>query len=250
MKKTIIILALIAASSLSQAATLNADSTYDLSIDSGSCFAIVLDCTAVTFDNPNNVLSGAVISIATTSDGAGGVNFTVASATDLQYTGTGFGAFTLSETGGTGQIDAAGNISYTPTGRLGYAEAIPFLGQLAWNINDSAAPNAAPEYASFTSGTQSNFISPITGEWEQFLTLSGSALDDNLSATIVSVNNIGTAWDGVTLSGVPYAEVWNIAFTDTTYIPPPENIPVPAAVWLFGSGLFVLLGVSRRRRYN
>jgi hypothetical protein len=30
--------------------------------------------------------------------------------------------------------------------------------------------------------------------------------------------------------------------------PPPPPVPVPPAVWLFGSGLFGLFGLARRRR--
>lgn len=31
------------------------------------------------------------------------------------------------------------------------------------------------------------------------------------------------------------------------FVPPPSAVPIPAAVWLFGSGLLGLIGVSRRR---
>jgi len=33
---------------------------------------------------------------------------------------------------------------------------------------------------------------------------------------------------------------------DVTKVVPPAGVPVPAALWLFGSGLFGLIGVSRR----
>ena len=243
MKKTTIALALMAASGVSQAATLNADSTYDISINTtGSCFALG-DCTTLV----DNVNPGAVISIATTDDGAGGVNFTVTSATDMEYTGTPFGLFTLSEIGGTGAVDADGNISYTPTGRLSYAQFIPYAGLVPWNINDTTAPDAEPGgYASLTSGSQTNFAFVDTDEdgvadsWVENLTLTGSALDDTLNATILSVSNVGTAWGSFV--DAPYSEVWNITFTETAVV------PVPAAVWLFGSGLVGLAGVARRRK--
>ena len=31
-------------------------------------------------------------------------------------------------------------------------------------------------------------------------------------------------------------------------VPPPSAVPVPAAVWLFGSGLLGLVGVARRKK--
>ena len=38
------------------------------------------------------------------------------------------------------------------------------------------------------------------------------------------------------------------AFNGTAYSPPPNYIPVPAATWLFGSGLIGLIGVARRKK--
>jgi hypothetical protein len=50
-----------------------------------------------------------------------------------------------------------------------------------------------------------------------------------------------SAWDGVNL---PY----NFIPTYTGAIINPTLVPVPAAIWLFGSGLFGLAGVATRRR--
>jgi len=233
MKKTAIALALMAMSGASQAATLNAGSTYDMSINTtGSCFAFG-DCTTLV----DNVDAGAVISIATTDDGAGGVNFTVTSATDMFYTGTPGGLFSMTNIGGSGSIDVDGNVSYTPTGRLGAAATFAYLGTPAWNIDD-VSPNAAPGYVGFTSGSMTNFA--FTTQWDPSLTLSGTTLDANLDATIVSVGNIGTAWGP--FANTAYSEVWSVSFTETS------AVPVPAAVWLFGSGLVGLAGVARRRK--
>lgn len=237
MKKTAIALAMIAASSVSQAATLNANSTYDISVNAaGSCFAFG-DCTTLV----DNVTAGSSISIATTDDGAGGVNFTVTSASDMLYTGTPGGLFTTTQIGGSGSIDASGNVSYTPTGRLGAAEFFAYLGTPAWNVADNGFTNdTAGAYVGFTSGSMTN-INPADGTGATAgLTLTGSALDDSLNAVIVSVSNVGTAWGS--FGGTPYSEVWNVSFTETS------AVPVPAAVWLFGSGLVGLAGVARRRK--
>jgi hypothetical protein len=44
------------------------------------------------------------------------------------------------------------------------------------------------------------------------------------------------------------AGVLSITGNSTTTPPPPPPVPLPAAVWLFGSGLLGLVGVSRRRK--
>ena len=241
MKKTAIALALMAMSGASQAATLNANSTYDMTINAaGSCMAFG-DCTALV----DNVTGGSVISIATTDDGAGGVNFTVTSASDMTYTGTPGGVFTMTNIGGSGSIDAAGNVSYTPTGRLGAAQFFAYLGTPAWNIDD-VSPNAAPGYVGFTSGSMTNnaFVDTdadgVADSWAAADTVTGATLDAGLNATIVSAGTIGTAWGSFV--NTPYTEVWSVSFTETS------AVPIPAAVWLFGSGLVGLAGVARRRK--
>ena len=203
MKKTAIATAILLASGAAQSATLTAGTTYEMAINSsGSCFAFG-DCTTL----PENVTAGSVITIATTDDGAGGVDFTVTSADDMFYTDTPGGLFSMTQIGGSGSVDADGNISYTPTGRLGAAATFAYLGTPAWNIDD-VSPNQAPGYVGFTSGTMSNFA--FTTQWDPNLTLSGSALDDSGNATIVSVSNIGTAWGP--FANTAYSEVWSVIF--------------------------------------
>jgi len=52
--------------------------------------------------------------------------------------------------------------------------------------------------------------------------------------------------DASGFGGVPY--VLHLEGSITGDLPPVAAIPVPAAVWLFGSGLLGLVGVSRRRK--
>lgn len=64
-------------------------------------------------------------------------------------------------------------------------------------------------------------------------TISGNTFDINWHSYIV-----GGSFDGQT-------GYWNLTGTFTTESAP---VPVPAAVWLFGSGLVGLVGVARRRK--
>jgi hypothetical protein len=90
----------------------------------------------------------------------------------------------------------------------------------------------------------------LTGDWAQ----NGSLIGFN--TTNISCAPGITAWTGscttaevvyFLLNGTPdftqrtqgWASVTGIAYT---------SIPVPAAVWLFGSGLVGLVGISRRRK--
>jgi len=47
--------------------------------------------------------------------------------------------------------------------------------------------------------------------------------------------------------GAQYFEIWNVGFVKTGDLAP---VPIPAAAWLFGSGLLGLIGISRRRLGN
>jgi len=228
----------------SQSATLSANTAYNMTINTtGSCFAYA-DCT----NSAENVTAGSIISLVTTDDGAGGVNFTVTSATEMFYTDTPQGLFTMTNIGGLGNIDALGNITYTPTGRLGSGQFTnAALGSPTWNIDD-VSPNASTDYVGFTSGTMSNYeFSDLDGDtipetWTVAHTVTGASLDNNLNATIVSAGTLGTAWLG--FSNTPYTEVWNVTFSEAS------AVPVPAAIWLFASGLIALTGFTKARRLN
>lgn len=58
---------------------------------------------------------------------------------------------------------------------------------------------------------------------------------------LVSAGNMGSSWGA--FDGTPYSEIYHITLTTRDVV-----IPVPAAVWLMGSGLIWLLGCTRLGR--
>lgn len=141
-----------------------------------------------------------------------------------------------SSSGFTGSIDAAGNISLTPTGILGAFGTFPSLVDERWNVDNFNgvtgttvnAPNNNTAWVPFTTGSTTNATGTITG-----------AAYDGTTAILVKGASFGSDWGG--FFGAQYFEVWNVSFVPTT-------VPVPAAVWLFGSGLLGLVGVARRKK--
>ena len=241
MKKTSLSLALTAlmgtgammGTGLAEAAFFAPNTTYDVAV-TGGCSAFG-DCTGGT-----NVGTG---SFTITTDGTGSA-FSVGSYSGLEFTATPGGLFTTGgPVAGSGIIDDAGNMDLDFTGRTGGAAYFPQYAGSAWNLdNNTKTGQTTGAYEGFTTGTDSN-LDP-SGNGAVVNTLVGDALSlcpvcGAFTGTIVSVGNVGAQW--AAFDGTPYTEVYNIAVT-------PSAIPVPAAVWLFGSGLLGLVGVARRRK--
>lgn len=91
-------------------------------------------------------------------------------------------------------------------------------------------------------------------------------LGTNPSGTLPLVTDTVVTTDGSAITGVggspmptaPFAgynanfDIISMTITSCTpdVCPPPAAVPVPAAVWLFGSGLVGLAGIARRRKRN
>lgn len=175
-----------------------------------------------------------------------GGNIFVTSFSQDSYLATAGGTFWLRSTNlGTmgGTIDSAGNIDFDLTGREGLA-ATTGLPELAWNLDDSTQVQGTSSgtFDQWTTGSQTSLVR--TGAFGSGITKTGSVLVDNGSGgwtgTLIASSNIGDAW-GSSFSGIQYTEEMNITLTASP-------IPVPAAAWLFGSGLLGLVGVARRRK--
>ena len=108
----------------------------------------------------------------------------------------------------------------------------------------------------FIDGVDGNFNSTpsltegITGTWAYIYTnyeVGGSILrgayayfDDNLIYDFTNIYQT-TPWDDTSTNAVRAWAVWSNASS-------PSAVPVPAAAWLFGSGLVGLIGVARRKK--
>jgi hypothetical protein len=186
-------------------------------------------------------------------DGSGAVTVTDFQKDDVHTTsqvGT-FSQFmgtnpTTSMTGSFG----AGAQSLTMTGRLGSSSGLPGFGTPAWNIDDADCVLTSPGTKSCTNNGSTVWVPAITdASATNATTINGAVMTTigdingdsvtDYSGILVHSGQFGSAWGA--LFGADYHEVWNVRLLS-------QPVPVPAAVWLFSSGLLGLLGVARRRR--
>ena len=103
-------------------------------------------------------------------------------------------------------------------------------------------------------GTSS--LDTVAGQLNVTLATFGAALPSNFDfisisflANTLAESNIGIAqgpdglWQDGNLQPIPAVDVTYVGAT----LNPAPAVPVPAAVWLFGSGLIGLVGVARRK---
>jgi hypothetical protein len=120
---------------------------------------------------------------------------------------------------------SASGTQFDLTGRLAAIDGIP--GFVAWKW----------DYASFTDGTSTNGAQTVNGT---AVTAVGDVNGDGLTdyvATFVSAGVVGPEWGIIYPS--TYVETWKVQI---------NSVPLPAAVWLLGSGLIGFLGVGRRKK--
>jgi hypothetical protein len=144
----------------------------------------------------------------------------------------------------------AGAQSLTMTGRYGSTSGPAFSG--AWNIDDTDCVYSTTGAQSCTNNgstvwvpavTDASGVSPFTILNGAVMTSIGDVNGDSVtdySGIMIHSGKFGSDW--ASLASAPYHEVWNVQLLSQA------PVPVPAAVWLFGSGLAGLIGVARRRR--
>ena len=89
-------------------------------------------------------------------------------------------------------------------------------------------------------GTLLEFSAVSVGGGELALTVTGGAAAAYFTG--------GTLLFDDTIVGAGFGEFTNPDFTLTMTATPVSAVPVPAAVWLFGSGLLGMVGIARRRK--
>lgn len=138
--------------------------------------------------------------------------------------------------GWTGNVDALGNITLTPTGTLAtFGDFLPV--DMRWNVdnfNGSTGsgtnlvvnpPTNSTAYDNFSTGTADNGLGTITG-----------AAYDGTRAVLVKGGILGSDWD---FFGLSYMEVWNVSFIPL--IPPDPGTGSVVTVWASQDDTWVLL---------
>ena len=174
---------------------------------------------------------------------------------DYNVTGTNFGP------NGLASVDYAGFLAeYTgaSNGQAGFGNTTPPAGgatNTAWNVGDDLALQTTTTLSGnvigdvtlnvaidngakvFINGTDVFFADAggYTTIWEYTTTISGSLFNAGLNTISVLASDYG---------GLTFFDMQLVAEDG---IGPPSAVPVPAAVWLFGTALFGLVGFSKRR---
>lgn len=180
------------------------------------------------------------------------VNFTVA--VDSANSGGTFGGSAIPASvsgGGTGSLD-------TSTGILTFTTSNNTSLDLSTVFSDPAGTDisaASPIVQKYTIATTGAYTPIVTGS-SYVTTACTNAATDTLgscgSAGIGKTNKINALSGSFTTSGGEFVVttgaagvLTNVAYKLTATAP---AVPVPAAAWLFGSGLLGLAGTARRRR--
>lgn len=262
MKKFLLTTGMIAGVSVNVATAglLTPGDTYDIRVIAGSiggvsCFSLG-DCdisggTSKVTDNDLTALGfgsgiagdgfSAVISI--TADAAGD-GFSVNSFSQDSYVNTSQGTFALfadDVSSMFGTLDAGGNMIVDVTGRMAIgATTGQVLGAQPWNLDTALEGDGTGTQDIWTTGTQTANAQGANAAFSMIgVPITGDDIS-GFSGQLVAAGNMGTDW--ALFAGTQYSERYELNIVNTT------SVPVPAALWLFGSGLLGLMGVSRFRK--
>ena len=181
--------------------------------------------------------------------GGDGNTLTITSFQQDTYTGTSGGDFALNVgvANSSGFVSDSGDLTLSME-RFGFPNYFSYLDNSIWNVDNSATIAGQGDATTgaldaWTTGSDSNWTPGTAGT--PAASGSGSALSAAGAGTwtgnVVNYGNVGAAW--AAFDGTPYTEKFNVTLNGTAAV-----VPVPAAVWLFGSGLLGLVGVARRKK--
>lgn len=259
MKKTLLAAGMIIVMSTgaADAGLLTPGDTYDIRVvpgstggiscyEFGNCDALggssrVTDNDLTALGKGSGILDGwsAVISVTANTTGDG---FSVNSFNQDAYINTSQGTFALFAddiSSMSGTLDALGNMTFDATGRMGIgATTGQTIGAQPWNLDTAAVGDGTGTQDIWTTGAQT---ANAEGANPAF-SLTGVPITGNDAAgftgQLVAAGNMGAEW--FAFEGTQYSERYELDIVNTS------AVPVPAAVWLFGSGLLGLIGISRR----
>jgi len=132
---------------------------------------------------------------------------------------------------------------------------------------DYIGGSALPEFSGVTSNiVEQNFAFTTSGEFNGNLLAAGNRLDVDASASVSGGSPVGLPSTWVLADNPAYGGATQFVITQRLEAPDSGSdvyiygilaftaasstnpVPVPAAVWLFGSGLLGLVGIARRKK--
>lgn len=196
----------------------------------------------------SGTVTGSMTGVANTAT-TGGVSVTVASYIDLGYVSP-----SSDRDGGPGIDQGAIFFGYS----FGFLAS--FLGSQSNtagqpNVNDIAI--GAPVYTATSATTFEIFFPVMEAQWagtifglgadgQAGVTFNGTTDGTNFSMWAEHLITPSEDYGAAGFGG--WTAEWYYVGTLTDFVAPPSQVPVPAAVWLFGSGLLGLVGVARRKK--
>lgn len=258
MKKTLLATEMILAMSAgaANAGMLTPGDTYDIRVNvgapGGSCFSTG-NCDISSYSVTDNDLTilgngsgiagdGFAAVIAITADVTGD-GFSVNSFNQDAYTST-FGGtlvmFANDASGMSGTLDTAGNMTFDATGRLSSWEFLQIFGIQSWNLDTATVGDGTGTQDIWTTGTATANTLGLNPAFSMAgVPITGSDVT-GFTGQLVAAGNMGAEWQD--FEGTQYSERYDLSIVNTSVV------PVPASVWLFGSGLIGLIGVARRKK--
>jgi len=159
------------------------------------------------------------------------------------FTSTDFGDFTVSETGPSTQLSILNGGSASPDG----TQYLEFR-----DPRETGKPQMTFTFDSSIAAFGFDYVNTDTSDDFSVLTLDGQTFDVGGPLTsgffgLIATDGTFTSltFDDDPLGGGRLEEVNldNITYTNLT------TVPIPAAAWLFGSGLLGLIGIARHKKF-